>query len=181
VSKSDSSDALLNRDWSAEWERLPAVKLPGSRAAEAGQITIRLAASAVAALKILAKRKTLPYHALARSWIVGSLSRGTLPSIDMDLTDLGLAADAQLNIKIDNDLLLTLKRFAHGKHLPYHRLARLWIYEGLRSEQAWAGSPKTAPKNTLAALQVRERSGQLKRARGDGPAHRRKPQSRPRG
>ncbi len=74
VTKSDSNDALLNRDWSAEWERLPAVKLPGSRAAAAGRITIRLAASALAALKILAKRKTLPYHALARSWIVGSLS-----------------------------------------------------------------------------------------------------------
>jgi predicted DNA binding CopG/RHH family protein len=139
VTEADSKDALLSRNWSAEWERLPPVTLPGSRATEAGQITLRLAASALAALRTLAKRKTLPYHALARSWIVESLSRETLPSIDLDLTDVGLAADAQLNIKIDNDVLLTLKRFAHGHRLPYHRLARLWIYEGLRSERAWAG------------------------------------------
>jgi predicted DNA binding CopG/RHH family protein len=138
VTKSVSKDALLSRDWSAEWARLPVVKLPGSRAAEAGQITIRLAASAVAALKILAKRKTLTHHALARSWIVGSLSRGMLPTVDLDVTDVGLAADALLNIKIDSDVLFRLKRFAHGRHLPYHRLARLWIYEGLKSEQAWA-------------------------------------------
>ena len=135
---------MLKRDWSAEWERLPAVKLPGSRAAEGGQIAIRLAGGAMAALRILAKRKTLPYHALARSWIIGALSRGTLPSVDLDLIDVGLAADAQLNIKIDNDVLLTLKRFAYGRHLPYHRLARLWIYEGLRSEQAWSGLPEAA-------------------------------------
>jgi len=145
---------LLNRNWSAEWERLPAVKLPGSRAAEAGQITIRLAASALAALKSLAKRKTLPYHALARSWIVGSLSRETLPSVDVDLTDVGLAADAQLNIKIDSEVLLALKRFAHGRHVPYHRLARLWIYEGLRSEQAWARRAETVRKITMADLML---------------------------
>jgi hypothetical protein len=54
-----------------------------------------------------------------------------------------------------------LKRFAHGHHLPYHRLARLWIYEGLRSEQAWTGFPQVARKIPVAA-------------------HRRKPHSRPR-
>jgi predicted DNA binding CopG/RHH family protein len=139
VTKSEGKDALLSRDWSTKWERLPPVTLPGSRAAEGGQITVRLAASAVAALKILAKKKTLPYHALARSWIVESLSRKTLPRVDLDLTDVGLAADAQLNIKVDDDELVALKRFAHGHHLPYHRLARLWIYEGLKSEQAWLG------------------------------------------
>jgi len=170
---------VLNRDWSAEWERLPAVKLPGSRAAEPGQITIRLAASALAALKSLAKRKTLPYHALARSWIVATLAQETLPSLDVDLTDEGLAADAQLNIKIDGDIFLALKRFAHGYHLPYHRLARLWIYEGLRSEQAWAGLPKAARKITMADLKVRERSGPPGRARNEEPAHRRKPHSPP--
>jgi predicted DNA binding CopG/RHH family protein len=181
VTKSDGNDALLNRDWSAEWERLPAVKLPGSRAAEAGQITIRLAASALGALKSLAKRKTLPYHALARSWIVGSLSRKTLPSVDLDLTDVGLAADAQLNIKVDYEVLLTLKRFAHGHHLPYHRLARLWIYEGLRSEQAWVGLPKPSQKINMADLKVRERSGPLTRVRSDGPTRRRKPPPKSRG
>jgi len=176
LTKSDRSEALLNRDWSAEWDRLPAVRLPGSRAAEGGQITIRLSAGALAALKTLARKKTLPYHALARSWIVGSLSRGTLPSVDLDLTDVGLAADAQLNIKIDNDVLLTLKRFAYGRHLPYHRLARLWIYEGLRSEQAWAELPKAA--RSMADLKVRERSRPPKRVRSDGTA-RRKPHSKP--
>ena len=172
---------MLNKDWSAEWERLPVVKLPGSGAAEAGQITLRLAASALAALKTLAKRKTVPYHALARSWIVGPLSRETLPSADLDLRGVGLAADAQLNIKIDNEVLLTLKRFAHGHHLPYHRLARLWIYEGLRSERAWAGIPRAARKITMAGLKVRERSGPPTRVRSNGPARRRKPPPKSRG
>jgi hypothetical protein len=92
----------------------------------------------------------------------------------------GLAADAQLNIKVDNDVLLKLKRFAHGHHLPYHRLARLWIYEGLRSEQAWAGLPKPSRKINMADLKVRERSALPKRVRSERPAHRRKPHSPPR-
>jgi predicted DNA binding CopG/RHH family protein len=181
VTNSDRADALLKRSWAAEWERLPAVKLPRARATEGGQITIRLSASALAALKSLAKSKTLPYHALARSWILASLSREALPSVDLDIADVGLAADAQLNIKLDADVLLALKRFSQGKRLPYHRLARLWIYEGLRREQALAAASKTAArKMTVADLRVRERSGPVKRVRSDRSA-RRKPRSSSRG
>jgi hypothetical protein len=48
VTKSVSKDALSSRDWSAEWAHLPAAKLPGSRAAEGGKMTIRLSATALA-------------------------------------------------------------------------------------------------------------------------------------
>lgn len=182
MTKSDSDDALLNREWSAEWERLPSVKLPSSRAGEPGQITIRLATSALSALKALAKRKTLPYHALARSWIVGSLSREALPSVDVDLADETLAAEAQLNIKIDGDLLLALKRFAHRHHLPYHRLARLWIYEGLRSELPPVGDRKAAARKIATAdLKVRERPRPSKQVPSDRSMGRHKPHSSSRG
>jgi predicted DNA binding CopG/RHH family protein len=152
MSKADKYDDVVSRDWSATWEELPTVSLPRSRSAEPAQITLRVAGVALAALKRLAASKTVAYHSLARSWIVEALARGSAPSLAAELSDIDLGADSQINIKLDGELLLSLKRFAHERRIPYHRIGRLWIYDGLARERAW--SPMASPSLSISDLML---------------------------
>ena len=136
---------LLKHDWADEWDQLPEEVLPSGAADQASQITLRLPTGAATALQRLAQRKTLPYLALARSWIIHGIELGNFPDARLELIDAEVESGKQLNIKIDPAMLTRLKRFGHDARTPYHRLARLWIYEGLRREgalQEWADAVK---------------------------------------
>ncbi len=137
-----SWDALLERDWGETWDSLP--EAPGWEArAKTAQITLRLPGSVLARIKQVATRRSLPYHALARSWIADGLRESELPSAiaasEEPLTE-------QLNIKLDHGLLDDLKARAHEQRYPYHRLAREWIETALAQEEVDLGLDQAAVK-----------------------------------
>jgi hypothetical protein len=70
----DRWDALLERDWSEAWDTLPEGPeiVPRPKTA---QITLRVPLSLLARIKRVAAARTLPYHALARSWIIDGIRR----------------------------------------------------------------------------------------------------------
>ena len=127
----DRRDSLLERDWSAEWERLPEAPELVPRTMTA-QITLRMPVALLARIKRVAVARSLPYHALARSWIVGGIQQSSVP-------DAAAASDEpqteQLNLKLDNQVLDALKARADELRRPYHRLAREWIEAALAREE----------------------------------------------
>ncbi len=105
-------------------------------------------------MKAVGATKSLPYHSLARAWIVDALRSSA--SADSDATADEPQAD-QLNIKLDQDVLDQLKIRAHELHRPYHRLARDWIESALAREEESLGidaSPAGRPpiKDLMALL-----------------------------
>lgn len=68
----DRHDALLDRDWADVWESLPEAPALVPRLKTA-QITLRIPATVLARTKRVAAARSLPYHALARSWIIDGL------------------------------------------------------------------------------------------------------------
>src|SRR5438067_2452250 len=116
----ERGDYLLDGDWSSAWETLPeAPKLvPRPKTA---QVTLRIPTRLLARIRAVASAKSLPYHGLARSWIIEALSRST-PPVNSALADEPQAE--QLNIKLDNATLDDLKQRANQLRRPYHRLAR---------------------------------------------------------
>jgi len=140
MKKSASWDSLLERDWGDTWDSLP--DAPGWDArAKTAQITLRLPRTVLSRIKRVAARRSLPYHALARSWIAKGLRepelRSTIPESDEPLTE-------QLNIKLDHVLLDDLKARAHEQRYPYHRLAREWIETALVQEEGDLGLDQAA-------------------------------------
>lgn len=138
-------DELLERDWGEAWDRLPAAPALGLAEPKSAQLTLRVPAEMVTALKDVARRRSLPYHALARSWIVDGLRAREVPSGAEEVADLGVPGETQLNLKVSPTLLDELKRFSDELRRPYHRLARLWIDGGLRNELS-ALAPSPAPR-----------------------------------
>lgn len=137
----DRWDALLDRDWSETWETLPEAPELVPRAKTA-QLTLRLPVSLLGRIKRVAAARALPYHALARSWIIDGLRQAAVPLMqEHDLEP----QTAQLNVKLDQGLLDSLKARAHEMHQPYHRLARQWIeWEVVQAERALErGGPAT--------------------------------------
>jgi predicted DNA binding CopG/RHH family protein len=125
-------DRLIEQDWASEWEALKEAPDLIARPKTA-QITLRLAPSVVGRVKRLARARSLPYHALARSWIAeGALDPTSLQAV--------VGADErqseQLNLKVDHTLLDALKSRAHQERVAYHRLARNWIEGGLERDEA---------------------------------------------
>jgi predicted DNA binding CopG/RHH family protein len=133
--KQDSWESLLDQDWSADWESLPEAPAIVPRRKTA-QVTLRLPASVVARLKQVAAARSLPYHAMVRSWIVGALRS---PTAAGDATSLDEPLAEQLNIKLDQDVLDALKARASELRTPYHRMAREWIEASLAVEEASLG------------------------------------------
>lgn len=131
----DRRDSLLERDWSAEWERLPEAPelVPRTMAA---QITLRLPVALLARIKRVAVARSLPYHALARSWIVSGIQQSLKPS-SAEASD--EPQTEQLNLKLDNHVLDALKARADEVRRPYHRLAREWIEAALAREEEALG------------------------------------------
>ena len=141
----DRHDSLLNRDWSDVWESLPEAPELVSRPKTA-QITMRIPTRLLARVRAVAAAKSLPYHALSRSWIIEAL-RASAPPINSVSADEPQAE--QLNIKLDNATLNELKERADELRRPYHRLAREWIEAALTREEESLGidlTPADRPK-----------------------------------
>ena len=135
MTKADRHDDLLKRDWGADWDTLPeAPPLVDRR--KTAQITLRVPTHVMSALKTVAEAKSLPYHGLARSWIIDGLRSQKLPDAEVELADEELTAADQLNLKLEPRVLDGLKAFSDHVRRPYHRLARHWIEAALVREQA---------------------------------------------
>lgn len=130
----DRFDKLLHRDWSASWETLPEAP-PLVPRPNTAQITLRLPSSLLARIKRVAAARSLPYHALARSWLIDALRDSAVP----DAAGIDEPHAEQLNIKLDQDVLDDLKMRAHQLHRPYHRLAREWVELALGHEEESLG------------------------------------------
>lgn len=132
-------DALLEKDWGDDWDSLPAAPEFPNRPKSA-QITLRLPGVVLDRVKKVASARSLPYHALARSWIADGV-REPIESPSEASVD---PQNEQLNIKLDDGLLDDLKKRAHELGHPYHRLAREWIEAALAREEASLGIDPTA-------------------------------------
>jgi predicted DNA binding CopG/RHH family protein len=147
----DRWDSLLGRDWSEAWEGLPEAPALVPRRKTA-QITLRVPAGMLIRIKRLAAARSLPYHALARSWIIDALGKRAVPETG---TALDQAQTEQLNIKLEQDVLDELKARAHELRRPYHRLAREWIEGALsREEESLGLDPAPARQPALKDLMV---------------------------
>lgn len=136
MTEAERHDDLLKRDWGAEWETLPEAPPLVGRPPKSAQITLRVPPHVLSALKAVADVKSLPYHGLARSWIIDGLRSQKLPNAEVGLADEELAASEQLNLKLEPAILDGLKAFSDRVRRPYHRLARHWIEAALAREQA---------------------------------------------
>ena len=147
----DRWDELLERDWSHTWETLPEAPdlVPREKTA---QITLRLPAAMIARVKRVASARALPYHALARSWIVEGLRRSVVHDVEDPDID---SQTAQLNIKLDQATLDGLKARAHELRQPYHRFARELIEsETAHAEQALGLDPIPSHRPAIKELMV---------------------------
>lgn len=148
----DRWDKLLNRDWSESWENLPEAP-PLVPRPKTAQITLRLPTSVLTRIKRVAAARSLPYHALTRSWLIEGL-RGT------GAPEAGAAGEPheeQLNIKLNREVLDELKARANDLHRPYHRLAREWVEVALAQEEENLGldpapADQPATKDLMALL-----------------------------
>jgi predicted DNA binding CopG/RHH family protein/uncharacterized protein YwgA len=147
----DRWDSLLERDWSAHWERLPEAPELVPRPMTA-QITLRLPVALLARIKRVAAARSLPYHAMARSWIVDGIRESTAPR---GVTAWEEAQTEQLNLKLDNELLDALKAHADELRRPYHSLARDLIEAAIaREEEALGLGPIDARQPAIKDLMV---------------------------
>jgi predicted DNA binding CopG/RHH family protein/uncharacterized protein YwgA len=131
----DSFDALLDQDWSEAWESLPEAPALVPRA-KTGQITLRVSPTFLARLKRAAAALSLPYHALARSWIVDGLRGESVPDAESASTE---TQPHQMNLKVEQVVLDALKARAQELRRPYHRLARELIASSLVQQEARLG------------------------------------------
>lgn len=131
----DRLDSLLERDWSAAWESLPEAPELVPRPMTA-QITLRLPAALLARIKRVAAARSLPYHAMARSWIVDGIRHSEAPR---DAANSEEPQTEQLNLKLDNQALDALKARANELRRPYHSLARDWIEAAVAREEEALG------------------------------------------
>ena len=127
-------ETLLDQDWSDAWENLPEAP-PLVPRTKTSQITLRLSKSLLARIKRVAKARSLPYHALARSWLLEAVDRPG--PVEVAASPIAEGQTEQLNIKLDAVLLDSLKQRGHETHQPYHRLAREVLEHEVRvAEQA---------------------------------------------
>jgi len=150
---SDRRDALLDADWSSAWDTLPEAPALVPRTKTA-QITLRLPSRLLARIKAVAAARSLPYHALTRSWLLDGL-RGAEngqrePASVLD----GEAQEEQLNIKLDQESLDQLKERASQLRRPYHRLAREWIESAVAREEETLGIKATSVGPPMKDLMV---------------------------
>lgn len=144
-------ETLIDKDWGDIWESLPEAP-PLVPRPKTTQVTLRIPPSSVARLKAVARAKSLPYHALARAWIVEGLrSRGA--PISAFVGD--EPQSAQLNLKVEQELLDALKRKASELRRPYHALARQCIEAALEREEKELGiTASSRPRPTMRDLIV---------------------------
>lgn len=146
----DRWDSLLEQDWSTAWEALPEAP-PLVARPKTAQITLRLPASMLARIKRVAAARSLPYHALVRSWLLDALRNSTVPAGELPTEP----QVEQLNLKLDQALLDDLKARAHELARPYHRLAREWVDAALAREEESVGlDPLRADRPGIKDLMV---------------------------
>jgi hypothetical protein len=149
----DRWDSLLDRDWSVAWETLPEAPALIPRAKTA-QVTLRLPSTLLTRIKNVAAARSLPYHALARSWIIGGLRS----SAALDIAAYSAPGEPraeQLNIKLDHTVLDELKARSDELRRPYHSLAREWIEAALgREEESLGLDPTSAGPPAIKDLMV---------------------------
>jgi hypothetical protein len=105
----------------------------------------------VARMKTVAAARSLPYHALARSWIMEGLRSGA-PQANTASAE---QQTEQLNIKLDQEALDKLKLRSDLLRYPYHRLAREWIEVALgREEESLGLDPTLTAGPTIKELMV---------------------------
>ncbi|MHB1511046.1 MAG: CopG family antitoxin [Acidimicrobiales bacterium] len=144
-------ETLLDRDWSDTWETLPEAPelVPRQKTA---QITLRLPTTLLARIKRVAHARSLPYHALARSWLVDALRQSGVPEHVAAGSE---AQTEQLNIKLDQTVLDGLKERGHELGQPYHRIAREWIeWEMVQAEVALGLDSTPASQPPIKELMV---------------------------
>jgi hypothetical protein len=141
MNESTRHDALLEKDWGEGWDDLaPAPPLVHAKPKTA-QLTLRVPRSLISALKAVAGSKSLPYHALARSWILEGLQSGRMPETPGDvLAEDGPPSSEQLNLKVEPEILDRLKQLSHETRRPYHQLARQWVEAGVTRERPVASA-----------------------------------------
>jgi hypothetical protein len=143
-------ESLLDRDWADAWETLPEAP-PLVPRPKTAQVTLRVPASLLARIKTVAAARSLPYHALVRSWIVEGLRSGAPevgPAPEEPQTE-------QLNIKLGQDVLDHLKARSDQLRRPYHRLAREWIEVAVGREEASLGiDPTSATQPAIKEVMV---------------------------
>lgn len=145
----------VDQDWGDEWDNLPpAPPLFFAQPRKSAQVTLRVPAEMVTTLKGVARRKTLAYHSLARSWIAEGLRERMVPSGSDELSAIGLPGDVQLNLKVNPELLNELKMFSDEIRVPYHRLVRLWIESALKRELALTVSNTSVKPPSLRELMI---------------------------
>ena len=130
----DRWESLLEQDWADAWESLPEAP-PLLARPKTAQITLRLPAGLLVRIKRVAAARSLPYHALVRSWLLQALRNGDVPAGELVVEP----HVEQLNIKLDQELLDELKARADELHRPYHRLAREYIDAAVVGEQESLG------------------------------------------
>ena len=126
-------DNALDQDWSDAWDTLPEAPdlVPRPKTA---QLTLRVPTNLLTRIKRIAKARSLPYHAMARSWLIDAMRQNGMPPEFEANTE---PQAEQFNIKLDQDLLDDLKRRGHDMAMPYHRVAREWIeWETAQAEAA---------------------------------------------
>jgi predicted DNA binding CopG/RHH family protein/uncharacterized protein YwgA len=131
----DKWDSLLENDWATGWEALPDAPELVERP-KAAQITLRLTGEMVGRVKRVAAARSLPYHALVRSWLVDALRDASVAPPGEIASD---ARAEQVNIKLEQHVLDRLKTSAHDLGRPYHRLAREWIDAAVGQEEQALG------------------------------------------
>lgn len=146
----DRWDSLLEQDWSTAWETLPEAP-PLVARPKTAQVTLRLPASMLARIKRVAGARSLPYHALVRSWLLSALRDSTVPAGELPTEP----QVEQLNLKLEQALLDALKARAHELARPYHRLAREWVDSALaREEESLGLAPLRADRPGIKDLMV---------------------------
>ncbi len=154
MTDADRRDSLLDRDWGDLWDTLPEAPPLVVGQPKAAQITLRMPGHVVAALRAVASQKSLPYHALARSWILEGLRSGQLPDARVELVDEEAPDAEQLNLKLEPDVLEGLKVLSDKLRRPYHRLARQWIEAALLQEKNGLASSDPKPRPAMKELMI---------------------------
>lgn len=144
-------ETLIDKDWGDIWDSLPEAA-PLVPRPKTTQVTLRVPQSSIARLKAVARTKSLPYHALARAWIVDGLRSPDAPTSPLFSEE---PHSAQLNLKVDHELLDALKRKASDLRRPYHALARQCIEAALEREEKELGNAASSrPRPTMRDLIV---------------------------
>jgi len=131
---------ILDRDWGDAWDSLPSAPALVVSQPQSAQVTLRVPAELVTALKETAQRKALPYHGLARSFIADGVRERRISSAAEEVADRGAPGETQLNLKMTPALLAEVKSFSDEIRITYHRLARVWIHTGLRRDLCTRGA-----------------------------------------